>query len=391
MNKEEASVDSIQKEKDRGQNAYYSSRPKLGGSGPSKLRQQFSRGMTYFLVVAASILFYFALLRVTNLSEGFSKIFQVLKPVVYGCVIAYLLNPIVKKADKYLAPVLEKKVKTPGRAKKTARGIGILLSLILLLVLVVTLCNMLIPELYSSIRNLVFTLPGQLNDLVDKLNTIKIDDSTTGTLIKAAIEEGTDMLQKWLRTDLLGRANEIMSNLTVGVINILNEIFNALIGIIISVYILFSKETFIRQTKKCVYAILSPRHANMVLHLTTKSNEIFGGFIIGKIIDSAIIGVLCFFGLTILNMPYAVLVSVIVGVTNVIPFFGPYIGAIPSAILIMLADPIKGLYFIIFILLLQQFDGNILGPKILGNSTGLSAFWVIVAILLGGGLFGSWE
>ena len=190
MNKEEASVDSIQKEKDRGQNAYYSSRPKLGGSGPSKLRQQFSRGMTYFLVVAASILFYFALLRVTNLSEGFSKIFQVLKPVVYGCVIAYLLNPIVKKADKYLAPVLEKKVKTPGRAKKTARGIGILLSLILLLVLVVTLCNMLIPELYSSIRNLVFTLPGQLNDLVDKLNTIKIDDSTTGTLIKAAIEEG---------------------------------------------------------------------------------------------------------------------------------------------------------------------------------------------------------
>ena len=126
----------------------------------------------------------------------------------------------------------------------------------------------------------------------------------------------------------------------------------------------------------------------MVLHLTTKSNEIFGGFIIGKIIDSAIIGVLCFFGLTILNMPYAVLVSVIVGVTNVIPFFGPYIGAIPSAILIMLADPIKGLYFIIFILLLQQFDGNILGPKILGNSTGLSAFWVIVAILLGGGLFG---
>ncbi len=126
----------------------------------------------------------------------------------------------------------------------------------------------------------------------------------------------------------------------------------------------------------------------MILHLTTKSNEIFGGFIIGKIIDSAIIGVLCFFGLSILDMPYVMLVSVIVGVTNVIPFFGPYIGAVPSAILILLSDPMKGLYFIIFILVLQQFDGNILGPKILGNSTGLSAFWVIVAILLGGGLFG---
>ena len=126
----------------------------------------------------------------------------------------------------------------------------------------------------------------------------------------------------------------------------------------------------------------------MILHLTIKSNEIFGGFIIGKIIDSAIIGVLCFAGLSILNMPYTMLVSVIVGVTNVIPFFGPYIGAIPSAILILLAEPKMGIYFIIFIIALQQFDGNVLGPKILGDSTGLSAFWVVFSILIGGGLFG---
>ena len=196
------------------------------------------------------------------------------------------------------------------------------------------------------------------------------------------------MLMDWLRTDLMAKANELMSNLTVGVLNIVSEIFNAVIGLIVSIYILFSKETFVRQSKKCVYAVLSARHANMVLHLTTKSNDIFGGFIIGKLIDSAIIGVLCFVGLSILKMPYVMLVSVIVGVTNIIPFFGPYIGAVPSTILIMLANPIQGVYFVIFILLLQQFDGNILGPKILGNSTGLSAFWVIVAILLGGGLFG---
>lgn len=126
----------------------------------------------------------------------------------------------------------------------------------------------------------------------------------------------------------------------------------------------------------------------MLLHLTIKSNEIFGGFIIGKIIDSAIIGVLCFVGLSMLKMPYTLLVSVIVGVTNVIPFFGPYIGAIPSAVLIMLTDPKMGIYFILFILVLQQLDGNVIGPKILGDSTGLSAFWVVFAILLGGGLFG---
>ncbi len=386
--KENPSGEEKSGEQETGGQAYYSSRPKIGGRGPSKLRQQFNRGMTYFLVIAASLLFYFALLRLTNLSDVFVKIFDVLKPVIYGCVIAYLLNPIVRKVDKYLVPVLKKKMTKPGQAEKTSRGIGILIALGVLGVLIVTLCNLLIPELYSSIRNLVFTLPRQLNDLVDSLSEVKLDDSTTSTLVKVALKEGTDMFQNWLRTDLLARANELMSNLTVGVFNILGELFDALIGVIVSIYLLFSKELFACQSKKCVYAMLPARHANMVLHLSTKSNEIFGGFIIGKIIDSAIIGVLCFIGLSILKMPYAMLVSVIVGVTNVIPFFGPYIGAIPSAILIMLADPMKGLYFIIFILLLQQFDGNILGPKILGNSTGLSAFWVIVAILLGGGLFG---
>lgn len=376
-----------QKEEKAGQ-AYYSGRPRLGGRGPSKLRQQFSRGTTYFLVVAASLLFYFLLLRVEMFANVFREIFGVLKPVIYGCVIAYLLNPIVKRVDAVLVPALEKKIKNRERARKFSRGIGIFTALFLLICVIVALCNLMIPELYRSIRDMVYTLPGQLNDAVQRLNEARMDDSTTGALIKTALEEGTNFLQDWLRTELLPRANEIMSNLTVGVLNILSEIFNILIGMIVSVYLLFSKETFIRQSKKAVYALFSPGHANVVLHITNKSNHIFGGFIIGKIIDSAIIGVLCFIGLTILDMPYIMLVSVIVGVTNVIPFFGPYIGAIPSAVLILLTDPVKGIYFIIFILLLQQFDGNILGPKILGDTTGLSAFWVIVAILLGGGLFG---
>lgn len=370
------------------ENEYYGERPVFKSKGPSKIRQQFNRGMTIFLVIAASILFYFALLRLTNLSYGVGEVFGALKPVIYGCVIAYLLNPIVKKIDYYFVPYMETRGVKTEQAKKVSRSAGIFVSLIFLVFVVATLFNLLIPELYSSIRNMVFTLPGQISEALDKLNSAKFDDSTTGTLIKTGLEEGMDMFMTWLRTDLLDKTNEIMSNLTEGVINILSEIFNILIGVIVSIYILFSKELFVRQSKKGVYAIFSADHANMLLHLTMKSNEIFGGFIIGKIIDSAIIGVLCFIGLSILKMPYVMLVSVIIGVTNVIPFFGPYIGAIPSSILILLVDPVKGLYFILFILLLQQFDGNILGPKILGNSTGLSAFWVIVAILLGGGLFG---
>lgn len=368
---------------------YYGNRLRIGASrGSSWIRQQFGKGMTYFLVIAASIVFYFALLRATNLTDVFWKIIDVLKPILYGLVIAYLLNPIVKKVDHYFIPFLEKKLKNEQKAAKLSRATGIFLAIIVFFVIIIALFSMLIPELYKSVRDMVITLPGQLNDFVADLNELYSNHSAAGNLVKAGISEGAQMFQTWLRTDLLPRANDLMSSLTVGVLNILRELFNALIGVIVSVYILFSKEKFVRQTKKTVYAVLSFHNANVLLHLTRKSNEIFGGFIIGKIIDSAIIGVLCFIGISLLDMPYVMLVSVIVGVTNVIPFFGPYIGAIPSALLILLSDPVKGIYFIIFIFLLQQLDGNFIGPKILGNSTGLSAFWVIFSILLGGGLFG---
>lgn len=380
-------MENSEKEQKKSSVPYYDKRPQFGNKGPSKLRQQFSRGMTYFLVIVAGVLFYFALLRLDEISGGVTKVVDVLKPIIYGLAIAYLLNPIVRTVDRYLVPVLEKKL-TTEKAKKLSRGIGVLAALIVLIALIVALCNMLIPELYKSIRDLVYTLPGQLSDMVDKFKHFQSKDTTTRVLIENILEQGTESLQTWLKQDLLRQTNTIMSNLTVGVINIVSGLLNFLVGLIVSVYVLFSKEQFAAQSKKIVYALMKTNHANMTLHLAKKSNEIFGGFIIGKILDSAIIGVLCFLGLSLLNMPYTLLVSVIVGVTNVIPFFGPYIGAIPSAVLILLEDPKKGVYFIIFILILQQLDGNVIGPKILGDSTGLSAFWVVFAILVGGGMFG---
>ncbi|MEF9942106.1 MAG: AI-2E family transporter [Lachnospiraceae bacterium] len=369
-------------------NSYYDKKPEIGRRGPSKIRQYFSKGMTYFLVVAASIVFYFAFLRFTNISNVFIKVFNVLKPILYGLVIAYLLNPIVKRVEKVLIAPLSGRIKKGETAQKIARGIGIGVALVVLITIVVTLCNMVLPELYFSIRNMIFTVPDQLNEWLHKFNTLERGNSTLGKIASDLLTEGTNYFQTWLSTDLLKQTNILMSNVTVGVLNVVRELLNVVIGLIVSVYVLFSKEVFSQQCKKCVYAFLSPDHANLTLHLTQKSNDIFGGFIIGKIIDSLIIGVLCFISLSILKMPYTVLVSVIVGVTNVIPFFGPYIGAIPSAILIMLDSPIKGVYFIIFIFILQQIDGNIIGPKILGDSTGLSAFWVVFSILLGGGMFG---
>ncbi len=370
------------------ENTYYTATPKFTKQGTSKLRQHFNRGATAFLVVAASLVFYFALLRLTNLTITFEKVFDALKPVVYGCVIAFLLTPIIKKVDYRLVPFLEKNMKDKKKARKLSRSAGIAISLIFLFAVIIVLCNLLIPELYKSIRNLIFTLPSQLNSMMYALNNIELADSSATNAIRSVVEEGTDMFQTWLRTDLMEQVNEIMTNLTEGVLNALSEVFDFLVGVIVSVYVMYSREEFSRQAKKIVYALFSPNRANLILHLGNKSNEVFSGFIIGKIIDSIIIGIICFVCLTIMQMPYTVLVSVIVGVTNVIPFFGPFIGAIPCSILILLNDPIKGLYFIVFVFLLQQFDGNILGPKILGDSTGLSSFWVIASILFGGGLFG---
>lgn len=367
---------------------YYSRKPRIGAGGPSWIRQQFSQGMTYFLVIAACVLFYFGLSKLEVLTNILMKIVDILKPVLYGLVIAYLLNPLVKKIEYYCIPIAEKVVE-PKLAKKLGRIVGVFTSLILLIALVVALCNMMIPELYASIRDLIYTLPGQISDLVNQFSNIRFHDATpTSRILQNILEQGSQSLQTWLRRDLLGEINTLMSNLTFGMINVFSELFNVLIGLIVSVYVMFGREHFSALSKKMVYAFFNTDRANLILHMTRKTHQIFGGFIIGKLIDSAIIGVLCFIGVSILNMPYALLVSVIVGVTNVIPFFGPYIGAVPSTILILLEDPKKGIYFVLFILFLQQLDGNIIGPKILGNSTGLSAFWVVVAILFGGGMFG---
>ena len=257
------------------ENTYYKNSPKFGRKGPSKLRQQFNRGMTYFLVIVACILVYFAMLRVEAISNTLSKILSILKPVLYGCGIAYLLNPIVKSVDAYLVPVLEKHMKKKEKAKKVSRSIGVIVALAVLITVVSTLINMLIPELITSIRNLIFTLPAQINQLVKEINNIQLDDSTTTAVLKNAMNEASSSLQKWMRTDLLDKVNEVMTHLTVGLYTLIMEMFHAVIGVIVSVYILFGKETFINQSKKAAYAIFPAERANLLIHSICFPNFFF--------------------------------------------------------------------------------------------------------------------
>lgn len=367
---------------------YHDQEPKFKEHGTSKLREHLRQGMTLFTVVLACIICYFSILRFEMIASVIGKIFNILRPIVYGIVIAYLLNPVMKHVEQIFEKLFRKHITNDKVFYKMSRTVGIIVSLICAFLIVFALLNMLIPELYKSIMGLVLSFPDLIETGIDRLNQFQDSSLGASKALKDILLQASDALGNWVESDLLKHTNEIMSNVTAGVLGVFGELLDFVIGICAAVYLLTNKEIFLSQSRKVIYALLPVRKANTVLHIFRKSNETFGGFIIGKIIDSVIIGILCFLGVSLLKIPYVVLVSVFVGVTNVIPYFGPFIGAIPCAILILLVDPMKGLYFILFIFLLQQLDGNVIGPKILGDSTGLSAFWVLFSILLFGGLFG---
>lgn len=352
------------------------------------IRPYLAIGLTAFLVIIGSLAFFFLVDRYHGFTKILGKMTGILQPITIGLVIAYLMTPVVNFEERHLLPLAQQKMKDPLKAKKMVRAVSVIGALIFFLLIIGVLLLMVIPELYTSINGMIGTMPKQVNSFMAWLNEYVSSDSEISSYLEVGLTKATEFFENWAKTDFLPQTKNIVAGVTTGVINAVKVVFNVLVGIIISIYVLMSKEEFIGQSKKLMYALLPSKSANAVIHTVHKSNEIFGGFISGKILDSMIIGVLCFICLYFMKMPYALLVSVIVGVTNVIPFFGPYLGAVPSAILIMLASPIQGVYFIIFIIILQQFDGNILGPAILGESTGLSSFWVVFAILVGGGIFG---
>lgn len=340
-----------------------------------------------FVTFCCCILFFFVLYRYHGFREGWQKLMKVLQPIIIGFIVAYLMNPVMMFLERNLMTVLEGRMKSRRQAKKISRTAGTIGSILFLMLIIFLLLNMMIPELVSSIRNMAESLPEEIDSLTAWVEKIFNGDDELAYTLNTIFEQLNNNVEHMVQ-QMLPEINTYVTSITTGVVSFVKVFFNFIIGLVVAIYLLMSKETFIGQGKKIVYAVFPTKIGNYVTKTLRVSNDIFGGFISGKILDSAIIGVLCYIGLLILKMPYSMLVAVIVGVTNVIPFFGPYIGAVPCFVLIALAEPIKGVYFLIFILVLQQIDGNFIGPKILGNSTGLSPFWVVFAILVGGGLFG---
>lgn len=352
------------------------------------IRPYLAIALTAVLVICLCIVFFFLIYRYNGFAAGWKKLTAILQPIIIGIVIAYLINPIMVFFEKHLMRWIEPKMKKKAKAKKLCRGIATLGALAVFILIIVVLLVMLIPQLVESIQGVATTLPSEVQHLIDKTNKYLSSDSEAANFVEDTLIYATNYIKDWAMNDLLPKSNTYLTSITTGLINVFKVLLNIIVGLIVSVYLLFSKETFIGQFKKLNYALFKPKKANIVIQTARKSNEIFGGFISGKILDSMIIGIICYIVLLIMKMPYPVLVSVIVGVTNIIPFFGPFIGAVPSFIIIVLANPIQGLYFLIFVVILQQVDGNIIGPNILGDSTGLSPFWVIFSIMVGGELFG---
>ena len=353
-----------------------------------KYNNYFRWGITVISIIAFGILFFFFVFRMDAILGFFDKIFTILTPITLGAVIAYLINPAVSVTDKYLFD-FAKRFHIPAKVSGfIAKTISITLWLGLLISGICFLFSMVVPELYSSILKLASDLKIYVNTIYQFINEHLQTNPEILGYAETVLDTLTRSVYNWVNNELIIQAQNIMSKLTVGISWVVSLITNVVVSLIVSVYLLVSKKKFLGQAKKLVYVFLKPDTANATLSVFRQVNKIFSGFISGKVIDSLIIGVLCFIGVSILNMPYPLLISVIVGVTNVIPFFGPYIGAIPSAFLVLLIDPGKCLIFIIFIFLLQQLDGNIIGPAILGDSTGVSPFWIVVSILVGGGLFG---
>lgn len=362
------------------------------GGGQDKkswdLKQYVVIALVIFVTFCCCTLFFFLIYRYNGFTSFWRNLIRILQPIIIGLVLAYLLNPIMRFQEQFYIKFLEARMKNHAKAKKTARGVAIIGSLAFLVGIFVLLIAAIVPAVIASIQSMAATLPDEVNNLIAWVNEFTKGDTEAAEVARQAIERASTAIQNFLEDDILTKVRAYLSSITSGVIYGVKFLINVLVGIIISVYVMASKETFAGQAKKIIYALFKPVRANVIVETVRKSNDIFGGFISGKLLDSAIIGVLTYIVLAIMKMPDIVLVSVIIGVTNVIPFFGPFIGAIPSFIIIVLQDPVQGLYFLIFVVILQQVDGNIIGPKILGDSTGLSSFWVVFAILVFGGLWG---
>lgn len=352
-------------------------------------RRFINLSLTLFFGLALSILFFFIIYYSKDVNIGIGKVINAVKPFIYGAVIAYLLTPMCNYIENLLKKITKKNgAGSTEKSEAIISAVSILLSMCIAFLAIYVLMSLVIPQFVVSLTLIVDNFDTYYDTVTDWLNNFFKDNDLLHDYAETVTASISSTLDKWLQTELLPNTKTLISNVSSGVLSAFSIVKNLFIGIIVAIYFLNSRKSFAAQARIFTHSLFSEKTANKIVKEVRFTNKMFMGFISGRILDSTIIGCLCFIGFSILDMPYTLLISVIVGVTNIIPFFGPFIGGIPSAFLILMASPVKCLWFIIFIIILQQIDGNIIGPKILGDKTNLSSFWVLFAILFFSGLFG---
>lgn len=352
-------------------------------------KQRYFYGMMAgFGAISLSILFFFLLFRLQGVGKVITELSGILAPFIYGGIMAYLLRPLCNALEAFF------QLRFPKKLKRFANATAVMSSLIIGILVIYALLTMVLPQLYNSLVTLWEVIPGKIDQLIRWANKTFAEDERIIDLLNQLNENYYNDFAKFFQNvtqnlkDLGTQVTNIVTGVGTGVVRVATFLYNILIGLIVAIYVLHGRKRFGRQATLIVRSLFSEKWANLVLEEVAFVDRMFGGFIDGKIIDSAIIGVLCYVGCAALRIPNAMLVSVLVGVTNIIPFFGPVIGAVPATLLILIESPVKALTFVIFVLVLQQLDGNVIGPKILGNRTGLSGFWVMFCIILFGGMWG---
>ena len=335
-----------------------------------------------FGAISLSVLFFFFLFRLQGIGKVLTQLSTILAPFIYGGVIAYLLRPMCNSLEAFF------QLRLPKKIRRFSNAFAVVFSLLVGILVVYALITMVVPQLVESIVMLWNALPSKAEQLMNwAIATFGEDERVVQFFNENYRNYFTD-IEKWVQSNVVPQVSNLITNVGTSVWRVLKFLYNILIGLIVATYVLHGRKRFGSQARLIVRSLFSDRWAALILDEMAFVDRMFAGFIDGKIMDSAIIGVLCYIGCTILRIPNTLLVSVLVGVTNVIPFFGPVIGAVPATLLILIESPVKALWFVVWILVLQQLDGNVIGPKILGNRTGLSGFWVMFAIILFGGLWG---
>ncbi|SER88643.1 AI-2E family transporter [Lachnobacterium bovis] len=353
-----------------------------------ELEEYLKIGITLFLTLSSVIVFFFVIYRFDSFADISAKLIRTGQPIIIGAAIAYILNPVMKFWEKQIHKIAPKFIKDEKKEKGFTRALAVTASITVFIILIFLLIASIVPATMESISNLISRFPTEMRNFTKWMTKLLQSDSRASEVAKTTMNKVTQEFEKWTKGDLLPQIQRYLTQITSGVVSIVTGFFNCFIGLIVAIYLMGIQEQLKGQSKKIIYAIFKPKTANELIEIIRHSNSIFGGFITGKIIDSAILGVICYIGCLFLNIPNEILVAVIIGVTNLIPFFGQFIGAVPTLLITLIQSPIHALYLLIFMVILQQIDGNIIGPKIIGNTTGLSSFWVMFSILIFGGMFG---